>query len=225
VRSLRARLRVSSWMTAFVAVLVLASGGLAAAQSDLPPPPAPGTTADAADWAGVAMAFDADRLAQANRDRALDPFLAFGAILGDAFADDTLPATRRILAAVQAAVSHAIVEAKGVFPRSRPYAVDAGLLRCGGTLFLAEQRSYPSGHAAIGEAWGIVLAALLPERGAELRARGTDYGLSRIVCGFHWPSDVAAGQAIGAAVAAGILADLTFVRLMRRAAKELAAFG
>ncbi|MCW5712998.1 MAG: phosphatase PAP2 family protein [Bauldia sp.] len=212
-------------MTILAAALVVAIADPALAQADLSPPPGPGTTADAVDRAGVAVAFDADRLAQANRDRVLDPFLAFNVVLGDGFADDTLPATERVLDAVQAAVSRAIAEAKGVFPRTRPYAVDAYLRRCGGTLFLAAQRSYPSGHAAIGQAWAIVLAALLPERGAELRARGADYGLSRIACGFHWPSDVAAGQAIGAAIAAQLLTDPAYDRLLRRAAAELAAFG
>jgi acid phosphatase (class A) len=214
--------RGGPWCAAVAIALVVASAAPARAEVDLPPPPMAGTAADAADRAGAAAAFGAERIAQANRDRALDPFLAFGGILGDGFAGDALPATRRLLGAVQAAVSRSIVEAKGMFPRARPYAADPQLQRCGGTLFLAMQRSYPSGHAAIGQAWGVVLAALLPARSTALLTRGADFGSSRIVCGFHWPSDVGAGQAIGAAVAAAVLADPAFARLIGRAREELA---
>lgn len=191
----------------------------------LQPPPAAGTPADAADRAAIAAGFTPGRIAQASRDRLLDPFMAFAAILGDAFAAEALPATRRILGAVQVAVGRVVVEAKGVFPRTRPYAEDAAFRRCRGTLFLAAERSYPSGHAAVGQAWAIVLADLLPDRSAALLARGADYGASRVVCGVHWPSDVAAGQAIGAEVAADILADPVFAGLLQRARVELAPFG
>ena len=195
------------------------------ASANLVAPPAAGSPADAADRAAVAAVFTPARIALADRDAGYDPFIAFGSVLGDAFARDALPATRRILGALQFAVDRAMIEAKGLFPRSRPYAVEASLHRCGGTRFLAEDRSYPSGHATVGQAWGIVLAALVPQRSAALLARGLDYGTSRVVCGLHWPSDVAAGQAIGAAMAADFLADPAMARLLRRAAEELAPFG
>jgi acid phosphatase (class A) len=53
---------------------------------------------------------------------------------------------------------------------------------------LAESGSYPSTHAMIGLLTGMVLAELFPERSAELLARGVDFGQSRVVCGFHYPS-------------------------------------
>jgi len=210
---------------AVLGVVMALVGAAPAAALPLAPPPAAATPGDAADRAAIADDFTPDRIAQASRDRVLDPFGAFVSILGDAFVSDGLPATRRVLAAVQVAVGRVVIEAKGLFPRTRPYAEDAAFQRCPGTLFLAAERSYPSGHAAVGQAWGIVLAALLPERGPVLLARGADYGASRVVCGFHWPSDVAAGQAIGAAVAADLLADPGLARLLRRARDELAPFG
>lgn len=205
--------------------LVVAIAAPVRAEIDLPPPPAASTPAHAADEAGVAATFSIARIAQANRDRTLDPFLAFGPVLGDAFNGEALPATRRLLGAVRAMVSRVIVEAKGLHPRPRPHATDGNLGRCGGTAFLAAERSYPSGHAAVGAAWGVVLAAVAPGRGAELRARGYDFGESRIVCGFHWPSDVAAGQEIGATIAAEALADPALARLLSRATEELAGLA
>ncbi|MCC6735161.1 MAG: phosphatase PAP2 family protein [Bauldia sp.] len=210
-------------IAAFLVACLVAAPALALpAIEALPAPPAPGSAAEATDRAAMTFSYSAERIAEARRDRSLDPFTAFGPILGDAFAADALPATRRILGAVQAAVSRVMVAAKGIHPRTRPYAVDEAFLRCPGRLFLVAQRSYPSGHAATGEAWAVVLAALLPQHAAAILARGADYGTSRVVCGFHWPSDVAAGQAIGAAVAAELLADPAFARLIAKASEELA---
>lgn len=185
------------------------------------PPPVPGTLADAADRAAVATAYSADRIAQADRDRILDPFAAFSGVLGPAFVADRLPATSELLTAVLIRASAAAVEAKEAFPRLRPFASDPTFARCSGTALVGPDHSYPSGHAAIGHAWAIVLAGLVPSAAAALLARGLDYGVSRVVCGVHWPSDVAAGQALGAAVAAAMIADPRFGPLLDSARAEL----
>lgn len=65
-----------------------------------------------------------------------------------------------------------------------------------------DRSSYPSGHAVYGWTTALVLAAVAPDRGPQLLARGHDYGLSRVICGVHFPSDVAAGQALASAVVA-----------------------
>lgn len=224
----RAAYQVAALAAAAVVAAVLAVAPAASQPAStlgaLPPPPAQGTPADAADWAGVTTTFTPGRIAQADRDQALDPFLAFDGVLGSGFQYDALPETRRLLGAVGAAVGQAITADKDIFPRTRPYAVDENLARCP-IGFLIASRSYPSGHAAFGAAWATVLAVLVPSRADALVARGTDYGLSRVVCGVHWPSDVAAGQAIGAAIAEEILADPTFARQLQRAEEEMAPFG
>lgn len=84
-------------------------------------------------------------------------------------------------------------------------------------------RSYPSGHAAIGWAWGLVLAELAPERAPALLARGRAFGESRAVCGLHHPSDVAAGRDIAAGVVARLHADPVFRADMERARSAMAA--
>jgi undecaprenyl-diphosphatase len=59
-------------------------------------------------------------------------------------------------------------------------------------------RSYPSAHATTSAAAARVLSPLV---GAPLYPLAVAMSLSRLYLGVHWPSDVAAGFALGAAVA------------------------
>lgn len=88
---------------------------------------------------------------------------------------------------------------------------------------LARDGSYPSGHAAIGWAWGLVLAQVAPERAQALLERGLSYGRSRAVCGVHWMSDIAAGQTVGAATVAKLQSNAHFVAQLAAARAEVAA--
>lgn len=87
---------------------------------------------------------------------------------------------------------------------------------------LLKDGSYPSGHAALGWAWGLVLAGLVPDRADAVLARAHAYGNSRQVCGVHWASDVVAGRTLGAATYARLQADPTFQAQQQQAAQELA---
>jgi acid phosphatase (class A) len=66
--------------------------------------------------------------------------------------------------------------------------------------------SYPSGHSTFGTVCGILLAEMVPEKRAELFARGRDYGASRLVVGAHFPDDVEAGRTAGT-LAAGLMME------------------
>lgn len=70
--------------------------------------------------------------------------------------------------------------------------------------------SYPSGHASLGYVWGEVLAQVLPDRAAALRARGYEFGQSRVICRVHWQSDVDAGRMVGQAVMPRLQQDPEF---------------
>lgn len=82
--------------------------------------------------------------------------------------------------------------------------------------------SYPSSSAEAGWAWALVLAELLPQKASPIIARGLAVGESRAICGLHYPSDVTAGQTMGAALVARLHADPAFLADMETAKAELA---
>lgn len=73
-----------------------------------------------------------------------------------------------------------------------------------------EGTSFPAGHAATAALYAELLGMAAPELATKLEERVKDYGESRLVCGFHYRSDLAAGDKAGRAVAKALLADRAF---------------
>jgi acid phosphatase (class A) len=67
-----------------------------------------------------------------------------------------------------------------------------------------------------------VLAELAPSRADAILQRGRDFGDSRVICGYHYPSDIEAGRTIAAGVIARLHADASFRRDLDAARAELA---
>jgi len=79
-------------------------------------------------------------------------------------------------------------------PRRRPFLEDKSLkLACDPTP-IYYQPSFPSGHSFVGTLQALALIAMVPEREQEIRKRVEQYTENRLVCGVHFPSDVAAGR-------------------------------
>jgi len=87
---------------------------------------------------------------------------------------------------------------KRVFVRERPFITHDGIDRAGATL---DRYSFPSGHTlhAVSFAWQA--SAHFPELAWVLLPLAGLIAASRVVLGLHYPSDVLAGAAIGAALA------------------------
>jgi acid phosphatase (class A) len=88
---------------------------------------------------------------------------------------------------------------------------------------LEKDGSYPSGHAAVGWAWALVLSEISPEQTNAILARGHAYGESRNVCNVHWHSDVVQGRLMGAGTVARLHAEPAFRADVEAAKAELAA--
>jgi acid phosphatase (class A) len=101
--------------------------------------------------------------------------------------------------------------AKDMFCRTRPYNTPGNGLHPVEKAIPNDSFSYPSGHSAYGATMGLILAAMLPEKKAELYRRIADYARSRMIAGVHFPSDVEAGKMIGAAVVASLFAKPDFL--------------
>jgi acid phosphatase (class A) len=75
---------------------------------------------------------------------------------------------------------------------------------------LAKSSSYPSGHSFRGMMTALVLADVRPEHAAELINRGEEFGESRVICGFHWESDIVAGRLVALKIADALRANPQF---------------
>jgi len=114
-------------------------------------------------------------------------------------------AVYRVLALVNVAIYDATIaawDAKYVYNRPRPSEADPTLT----TLVPnPSSPSYPSEHAAAAGAAAAVLAYLFPKDAQSFMDKAEMAGQSRLLAGVQYPSDVAAGLALGQAVAARVI--------------------
>ena len=196
----------------------------------IPPPPEQGSAALAFDEevSRKALALrDTPRWALAAEDANLKfPGAAgtFSCALGIPITEQDTPHLYMLLRRTLADAGLSPYAAKNHYQRKRPFMVnnapictpaEEGLLRKDG--------SYPSGHTAIGWAWALILAEIVPDRTDAILARGRAFGESRVVCNVHWHSDVVEGRFVGAAAVARLHADPVFQAELAAAKRELAA--
>lgn len=93
--------------------------------------------------------------------------------------------------------------AKAMIERARPPAALADVVPL---VPVPASASMPSGHAAIAFAAAVALGALEARLRAPLLVLATAVAASRVWLGVHYPSDVAAGAAVGSLVALGCVA-------------------
>ena len=87
---------------------------------------------------------------------------------------------------------------KRTFVRERPFIRHAGISLAQAPL---DRYSFPSGHTLHAVAFTWQACAAFPELGLVLVPLALAIAASRVVLGLHYPSDVAAGAIIGAALA------------------------
>ncbi len=195
----------------------------------VPPPPAPGSAALAADeeaYRATRKLRDTPRWALATRDaELLFPQAAevFQCTLGIAISAEATPHLNMLLRRVRMDSSRANDKPKDHYKRKRPFAATGEPSCTPREEAKMKPDSYPSGHASIGWAWALTLAQLDPEHANEIFKRGLAFGWSRVVCGVHWKSDVESGRIVGAATVARLQTDPVFVAQVEEARKELVA--
>ena len=87
--------------------------------------------------------------------------------------------------------------------RPRPYQVKAAIHRGADPL---DNFSFPSGHTLHAASFSILAIAYFPATAYLVLPFAALVAASRLVLGLHYPTDVLAGAAIGAALALGSLA-------------------
>jgi len=189
-------------------------------------PPEDGSDAQKRELALVQEAYtrsSPERKARADWDDKHEDAGLFAATLGPAFDLAHLPETAKLLALVQNDQSVAANIAKRIYLRNRPWVFDANMKPCDYKPNANPRTSFPSGHATLGYSMGYVLGTLIPERDQALQDRAGDYAYSRMVCGDHYPSDIAASKALGVAVGVMLMQSPRLAPMIAAARAELTA--
>lgn len=146
---------------------------------------------------------DNERFLQAARDADLSfPFAvkSFEPIIGISISESKTPKLYILMRRVMTDAGLSTYAAKNHYKRERPFMVN-NQKTCTPDQenILYKVGSFPSGHAAVGWAWSLVLIKLFPEKEKEILERGHDFGESRVICNAHWDSDVKMGRVMGQA--------------------------
>ena len=196
----------------------------------LPRPPAEGSAEAAADLAiyrATRALRDTPRWAVAAADDNLQfPKAAdtFSCALDLPISQEATPHLNMMLRRTLVDAGLSTYAAKDSYKRQRPFAaLKEGTCAPASEAALAKDGSYPSGHAALGWGWALLLAELAPDRADALLQRGHAFGQSRVICGVHWQSDVDTGRVMGAAAVARLHADPTFTAQAALARGEIEA--
>ena len=111
-------------------------------------------------------------------------------------ANGVLPVLHMALAGLVGTLTYKLLKGKTLRPR--PYEVCQDIFLPGKPL---DKFSFPSGHTLHAVVFGLVALSYYPLLSVVIVPFVMMVGLSRVVLGLHYPSDVLAGAAIGAAIA------------------------
>jgi acid phosphatase (class A) len=194
----------------------------------IPPPPPHGSAIERAEIAEIlktqANATPA-AMTLAKHDNETEDATIFAPVIGPKWDLAKLPKTKFLMDRVMDVDRPDSSTAKHFFHRSRPWIVDPKVQTCGPHEAGPAANSYPSGHAMLGYELGVVIASLIPEKAQAILARASLYGENRILCGFHFRSDVTAGQQFGTVLAVEMMQHPVFHGWFKDAQAELKAAG
>jgi acid phosphatase (class A) len=194
----------------------------------VPPPPAAGSRTEEDEIAEihrVQARATPEALAAAKHDNDVEDATIFTAVIGPNWNIAKLPKTAFLIQRIMYVDRPDSGSAKRFYHRSRPWIVDPTIHTCAAHDPGPAQDSYPSGHTMLGFELAVVLASLIPEKAQALLARAENYGENRILCGFHFRSDVTAGQQFGTVLAVEMLQHPRFHGWFLEAREELIAAG
>lgn len=136
---------------------------------------------------------------------------SFGATLGIEIDEHITPKLYTLMRRVMTDAGLSTYAAKNHYNRVRPFVVNS-TKTCTPEQeeVLRNVGSFPSGHAAVGHAWSLVLSEIFPHNKEVILKRGFDFGESRIICNAHWYSDVEMGRIMGKETVECLFANQNF---------------
>ena len=194
----------------------------------VPPPPPRGSATEQGELAEIRKlqaAATPQAMALAKNDNYVEDATIFAAAIGPGWDLSKLPKTKFLVDRIMDVDRPDSSQAKKYFHRSRPWIVDPKIQTCAPHDPGPADNAYPSGHAMLGYELGVVLASLMPNHATAILTRTEQYGENRILCGFHFRSDVAAGQQFGTVLAVEMMQHPVFHGWFKDAQAELKAAG
>jgi acid phosphatase (class A) len=196
----------------------------------IPPPPSAGSAALAYDEEvsrkGLALRGTARWTLATEDANLMFPQAAgtFSCALNAPIREQDTPHLYMLLRGILTDAGRSTDTAKNHYSRTRPFVVNKEpSCTPDEEKFLITNGSYPSGHAAVGWAWALILSEIAPEQTDAILARGRAFGESRVICNVHWQSDVIEGRFMGAGTVARLHADARFRADLEAAKAELGA--
>ncbi len=142
---------------------------------------------------GKAQRPDSARAEMARRDAVwtYEALLGeFAGPFGMTLSKEATPAMWTVLVNSLATTDQMRVAPKAYYHRRRPFEVFNEKMLTGEEDALSGEGSYPSGHTMRGWTAALLLAQINPAAADALYARAWQYGVSRVIAGAHWQSDV-----------------------------------
>lgn len=123
-------------------------------------------------------------------------------VVGPWFTAANLPRTAVFFARVREDFIAVNRAAKELYPRRRPPFVDGRVKPC---VECQDTPSYPSGHGIQSSVWAVLLGEIFPDQADAFILRAATTRNFKAIAGVHYPSDLAAGQAVGEALGRALL--------------------
>ena len=168
----------------------------------LPPPPADGSAMDKRDMQAVLdlqKAMTPERMARVQADVEQSVYRIAGEVFGPNFTKERFSLAGAFFDKVNRDSAVGVRAIKQKYQRLRPFQASKEVTPPANIAAASQGPTYPSGHGTFGASAAMLLAMMVPEKKAELFARGWAYGEQRIASGVAYPSDWEGGH-IGAAV-------------------------
>ncbi len=192
----------------------------------LPPPPAAGSVQfllDESLYVEGLLARGSERASQAAKDADLTTLAeSFSPAFGLNISETDTPVIYGLLARASKDLGgRSTRAAKKHYQRLRPYVLhhDPTCLPQHEEL-VWKNGSYPSGHSSRGWGMALILAEINPQNKEAILRRGYEIGQSRVICGYHWQSDVDAGRIVASAAVAFLHSNEEFLAAMKQAKAE-----
>ena len=112
---------------------------------------------------------------------------------------------------------------KDQYKRPRPFVVNNEPICHSSVSTMKKYKSYPSGTAALGWAYALILSEIAPDKTEALLSRGLAYSETSVICNQGWYSDMVAGRILGSALVARLHTEPEFQKNLSAAKNELAA--